>query len=342
MAILFTFGISDTGTTQVRPDAQGNMNIYANGCCNVLGMIDLGRIEQIPYLLYGPNTQQPPMRLAAKPSLVFNQIAEPDSHSVALQRCVELCDSLEVPVINAPRKVQLNSRDQVSELLEGIEGVTVPRVYRVRPGSPSEVLALARKRQLDFPFIFRTTGQHNGDNMVRIDAPDQAEALHAFAFDGREHYLAEFVDYANEKGVYYKYRVVVINGEPYIQHASFNTHWIVHVLARGGLAFQRDHPELGIPSQLMKHAETELLPRFRGAVSTMWKRIGLDYFAIDCHINGDGRLLVFEANANLNALDNPQPDTGPFISRIRTALSELVTKRSGENPASDPPGKAQP
>lgn len=329
MAILFTFGISDLGTSQIRPDPQGNMNIFADGCCSIMGLVDLGDIQQIPFLLYGSNAEQPPVRLPVKPTLIFNQIAEPDSHSTALQRCVTLCDALKLPVINDPRKVQQNSRDQVSELLQGIDGVTMPRTYRVAPASPEEVMQAAREKGLEFPFIFRTTGQHNGEDMVRIDGPDQLDRLHAFAFDGREHYLIEFVDYADSNGVYYKYRIVVVNGEQYAQHVSFNQGWMVHVLARGGLKFQQEHPEFGVPAQLMQSFETEVLPKTADSVKTIWQRIGLDYFAIDCHVNSDGHILVFEANANLHALENPQAGTEPFIEKIRHALRQLIIDRSG-------------
>jgi hypothetical protein len=62
MAILFTFGANDRGQAEVCPDANGQMNIHVNGHTNVIGYLELGPVQSLPYLIYGgnPKTGFPP------------------------------------------------------------------------------------------------------------------------------------------------------------------------------------------------------------------------------------------------------------------------------------------
>lgn len=76
MSILFTFGTNDKGVASVLPDANGQPNIHVDGNCNVLGKINLGPVRPVPYMIYGPNAEQPPLGLPQRPSLIFNQISK--------------------------------------------------------------------------------------------------------------------------------------------------------------------------------------------------------------------------------------------------------------------------
>ncbi len=50
-------------------------------------------------------------------------------------------------------------------------------------------------------------------------------------------------------------------------------------------------------------------------------RLKLDYFGIDCNLDEDGNMLIFEANANMNILINTQPSPNLWDAPI-TAIHE--------------------
>lgn len=331
MAVLFTFGADDQGTAMVRADANGQLNIYTTGNSNVLGMVNLDGLKSIPFMIYGPNSPQPPVRLPEKPSLVFNQISEPESHAFALDRCIELCNMLGCPVINHPREVKRFTREHVMQVLQGIPGLKAPVSVRCAPRSPDEVLETAEKNGIAYPFIFRTAGEHNGRNMVLVSGRDELDQLHAFPFDGRDFFIIEFVDYANPAGIYCKHRLVVIDRQIFPHHHSFHQQWKVHVSSGGGLEFMAAHPEHGTALENLRRLDEVLMPRALPVLQEIAQRINLDYFVMDCHIHDDGQVLLFEANANVNAMQNVLPGVQAYIDRITARMSAFIREKSGEN-----------
>lgn len=327
MAILCTFGINDKGVAAVRPDEQGQMRIHVDGSCNVLGVLDFGRVQAIPYLLYGPNAKQPPYSFPGKPSLIFNQISDADSHRVSLQRCMELCRHVGAPVINPPEAVLNTTRDQVASQLRDIPGVRVPQTLRVAPVTPGQVFDLIEAGGLNYPVIMRRTGEHNARSMVLITGHEDIDKLHVFPLDGRDFYLTEFVDFSDERGVYYKHRIVMVDGEPMPRHVFFNDDWKVNSSC---VKFMNAHPEYGAPGANLDELESQRLPKAENALKEIAKRLQLDYFGVDCQISPDGEVLLFEANANMNMMADILPEISHRIQAIKQRLGATVENRSGE------------
>jgi len=330
MAIVFTFGVSDLGVAKVKPDANGQMNVHVDGNCDVLGMIDLGRIQPIPLLLYGPNAAQPPLDIPVKPSLIFNQIGDADSHSHSLKNCVELCRRLEgIPVINHPAAVQRTTRDQVAETLQGIPGVRTARTVRIQPRSPAEVITAVEASGIGFPAIMRTVGEHNAQNIVRLDSPADSDKLHVFAMDGRDFFLCEFIDNRNEQGLYFKHRIAMVGGDPVVRHAVFLDHWIVKSKS---VPFMLEHPDFGNPVDFGHELQEQRVPRALPALKEIARRLDLDYFGMDCCVDENGGILVFEANANMNMLLD-----GVYgvqiqiqVDLLKQRIQRMLEDRSGE------------
>ena len=100
------------------------------------------------------------------------------------------------------------------QALQGIPRVHMPRTQRFRPNSPDEVFSRATAEGFDFPFIVRVAGLHGGVSMVKVDSREAYSALHALPFDGREFYLAEFVDYRSKDGLFRKlHRIRIVTVE---------------------------------------------------------------------------------------------------------------------------------
>ena len=136
MAIIFVSGINDPGTIGVGIDGDGNLLHLMDGNCSVHGKVPL-KEDIVGYVvLFGKGVKQRMISFAESPSLIFNQIADADTHRGALERCEELCANVSCPVINKPQDVLQTTRDGISGLLQGINGVIMPKTVRFRPASP--------------------------------------------------------------------------------------------------------------------------------------------------------------------------------------------------------------
>jgi glutathione synthase/RimK-type ligase-like ATP-grasp enzyme len=261
------------------------------------------------------------------PSLIFNQIADPDTHRGALERCIELCDEVNTTVINHPRHVLDTSRDRVAAKLRDIPGVIMPRTVRFQPRSPDDVFEHAVGQGFAFPWIIRVAGEHHGRSMVRANGPQDYPALHALPFDGRDFYLAEYVEYRDEDGFYHKQRIVVIDGEPLLRHSLYFDDWMVHASAR---TFMQQREDWSTDIARFDRLSKEVLPPLRPAIQAIAERLQLQYFGIDCNLRPDGQIVIFEANANMNVLHGPNPATRYRVAAIEQKLYALLTRYSGE------------
>ena len=328
--IIFTFGVNDKGSADIKSDDRGQPKIHVDGSCNAIGNIDLGSRKSISLLIYGGNSRQPTFDSPQRPALIFNQISNPDTHKVSLQRCKELCQSLDgVPVINHPDAVQDSSRDAVYRKLRHIEGLRIPKTVRCVPESPQHVFNLIESEGFEFPVIFRTAGEHNSMNMVLIKGSHDLEKLNAFAFDGSDHYLIEFIDCADERGIYTKYRIMMVDGKPYSRHVLFGTDWLVN---SDSYEYMKANPEAGKPLAMLDNFDANVLPRAESVLTEVANRMKLDFFGIDCHIDDDGQLLIFEANANMFALTDSVPMLSPRAKIIQRQVREMIDRRSVSAP----------
>jgi len=327
MTILFTTGINDQCTVEVMGVSERGRFLYnLGGSTHVLPNLSLDQGEVSTVLFLGEGIPQPTLEIPRNVTLVFNQITEPDTHRKALERCRVLCERLNgVPVINHPDAVLNNTRDRASELLQGIPDLKMPRTIRRQPASPEQAVEII-DAELGWPALIREPGFHNALTTVRIDGPDEADKLHGFAFDGSDFYLTEFVDYSDEQGVYYTQRIVMIGGEPYLRHMFYGGHWLVNSDSR---EFMWSHPEIGDPVELTARLEAERLPRARAALEEVARRLGLEYFGIDCSIREDGHVLVFEANASMNILaDFPNAIHEARLAPVRQRLEDYIRQRA--------------
>jgi glutathione synthase/RimK-type ligase-like ATP-grasp enzyme len=251
------------------------------------------------------------LRVREPPALVFNEISDPDSHSQALDRCEKLCRKIGAPVINPPKQIRKTHRDLVAEKLRGIDNVIAPRTTRCRPHAPDGILETIRTSDYQLPVLVRPAGDHGGKRLIRMDDQSDASLLHVFPFDGREYYITEFHDYIDSNGFYNKQRIAII----------------VHGNAR---EFMDRNPDLGTVSELTDRFEREQIPAIKELLKEIARRIGLDYFGMDVHLDQEGRLLVFEANANMNILFNRDPQLAPRINRIRDRICSMMSNRSGQ------------
>ena len=145
----------------------------------------------------------------------------------------------------------------------------------------------------------------------------------------QEFFVSRFVDYANEDGLFRKYRVVFVDGRPYACHMAIADRWDIWYLNAGmsDSAAKRLEEET-----FMRTFDIGFARRHATALAGMAERIGLDYFTIDCAENKRGELLIFEADntAVVHNMDSPElfPYKPPQMRAIFEAFAAMLYRRA--------------
>lgn len=296
------------------------------GNLDLIGELKHPRL-QVGQILLGC-VQEAPLRLPM-PDVIFNCVADTDSHGVSLERAAELFVHARVPVLNKPANVRKTTRDNIYRLFQDVPGLVVPRTIRLVPRRLAEIRGLVAGGGISMPFLVRPAGEHGGAGLLRVDTEADLDQLEQFAFDGRGYYLTEFVDFRSADGLYRKYRLVMLDGFVYPRHLIASDHWNIHSRSRDTV--MRKSMELMAQERaFLDHPERHFKPVVRQALEHVRKTLDLDYFGIDCSLNADGDLVVFEINACVNIL---QRHAAPFsylndaVERVRAGLVNMVLRR---------------
>jgi len=330
MQCVFTAGISSDGTSRIEVDASGKPIISLSGSSNVFSNLESFPGKRYKRVLGGDNKVKS-IELSYSPDVIFNEITDPDSHSVALANCKKFIAGLGKPAINHPDAILNTSRDLIATNLSDITGLKMPLTVRIKPRSPDEVETAIKASKFSYPVIFRQAGDHGGVSTILIHSREEiVKLMYSYALDGRSFYLTQFVDYQSSDGLYRKYRLVIVGNSLILRHMIINDGWLIHANSRsfmaGKLAMQQEE------EQVISSFKTQLGPKLVKTISEISKKLKLDYYGIDCSINAQGEILAFEINANMNILINPAPTPNIWetpIAAIKDALSKLTVQRAG-------------
>ncbi|ADV46586.1 ATP-grasp domain-containing protein [Nitratifractor salsuginis] len=327
MRLLNLVGIPDSGKIRVLQN-RGDLfrsDFHFPGNLPLLEYLGrTGALEVVTLLLGGLKSSE--IRVGPT-DLIFNSICDPDINAHALNVAAEVIEALEKPVINDPRWIVRSGRENVVRLLEGVEGVRLPSVIRTVARSANELIEAA-ERSVRYPFLVREAGKHGGKTFLKIDRPSEEWKLHCFPFDGRAYYLSSFVETRGEDGLYRKYRMVFIDGEPWPRHMIASREWMVHVGSRREL--------MANVASLRREEEeflTEGSEKFAHLCAEIGHRVGLDFFGLDFGINREGQLVPFELNACMNVLGGgTHPAPFDYHNRrsdeIRQSIFAMMRRRA--------------
>ena len=335
LRVLHLIGVDDSRTVTVSflsPDP-ARLRYGCAGNVEFAPLVDPDRFELVP-LLCGdiPSESADVARL----DVALNAICDPDTNGASLRAAAKVVKQLGIGVVNDPAKVARTSRDQVATALAGLAGVVVPSTIKVAPSYISEVEHLLDAGAATAPFLFREAGSHGGHALVRIDHRSQLRNLERFAFDGRRFYVSDFVDFRSDDGLYRKYRVLVIGGSVHRKHLIICDDWNIHSRSR---SFMGDRPDLQAEEDAwVEEASLNLAP-----FAAMHALLGLDFFGVDFGVLPDGRMVLFEVNACVRALQGGTTQSGidshaDTTERIKESLaSVLLDKARLRQPASGSP-----
>jgi hypothetical protein len=237
------------------------------------------------------------------------------------------------PLLNPPKLVCNLDRDKLHRLLSGIEDLVIPATTAVMreellSSCSSDALG-ATVGELAFPVIIRPRGSHAGNGLAKVD---DAEAMQRY-LEGREEgefFIARFVDYASEDGLFRKYRVVFVDGRPYACHMAIADRWDIWYLNAGMTQSATKRLE---EETFMRSFDIGFGRRHQTALAAIAGRLALDYFTIDCAETMDGALLIFEADntAVVHNMDHATvfPYKGPQMRKIFDAFAAMLERRVG-------------
>lgn len=263
-------------------------------------------------------------------------VAESDANQPLLARLAQFVQDWPRPVVNLPQHIAHTSRDGLCDKLQGLAGVAMPRTARI---SREQLAALASGQMpLDavlpgdaFPLIVRPLGSHAGHDLEKMT---QASDLLAYlqSVDAERFYISRFVDYRSEDGQFRKYRIVLIDGLPYICHFAVSSHWMIHYLNAG---MDESAAKRAEEAQCMLNFEHAFARRHAAALRAIDARMGMPYLGIDCAETRDGELLVFEAdNAMIvHAMDAEEmyPYKRPAMHKVFTAFRAMLARAAAGN-----------
>ena len=233
------------------------------------------------------------------------------------------------PLLNLPRLVRNLDRDKLHALLRGIGGLDIPATIAVSRAqlvsisqSQTDIFSIAA--ELKFPIIARPRGTHAGVGLCRIE-DGAALARYLAERAEQEFFVARFVDYSNADGLFRKYRIVFIGGKPFACHMAIAGRWDIWYL-NAGMAF--DENKRLEEERFMRDFDRDFASRHGNALAMVAKRVGLDYFTIDCAENKNGELLIFEADntAVVHNMDSPEvfPYKPPQMRKIFDAFAAML------------------
>ena len=267
--------------------------------------------------------------------VLFCAIAQSDANAPLLRDAQTMLDGWPRPVVNRPENIAHLSRDGAYAKLAGSVGAVMPRTVRVERTTVEQLAegSLDPRSTFDdagFPLIVRPIDSHAGHDLLKVD---DAAALKAYLANqpASGFYLAPFIDYSGPDGLFRKYRIVLIEGAPYICHLAISSHWMVHYLNAGmDDSFDKRAEE----ASEMAAFDTGFAVRHAAALADIDRRIGLPYLGIDCAETRDGKLLIFEVDNAMvvHAMDDPAryPYKRPAMDKVFAAFAAMLHRAAGK------------
>ena len=254
--------------------------------------------------------------------LVFSALGELERSRATIETAKRFVASQSKPVVNDPAFLGRTARPALRATLSAIDDCIVPQTMRVERGELSESSPLA------LPFLVRPVDSHGGRGLELVRTGDEL-AGYLERYDAARFDLAEFVDYRDADGLYRKYRIVFVDGEPFAYHLAISADWMVHYYKTA----MRDEPSMRAEEERFMEDPGSVFPAWESSFPAIARAVGLDYFGIDCARAPDGSVVVFEADAAMlvHCLDPIEifPYKHRLVPRIFRALEDLLERREG-------------
>jgi hypothetical protein len=261
--------------------------------------------------------------------VAFIAISESDRNLPLLKRVSAYVSDWPRPVLNMPDRLALLSRNTSGGLLRSAPGLEMPVPVRADRSTLTSIADGTTPIESvlpdgSFPIVVRPVDTHAGVGLVKFDEP---AGIIGYLQDRTEQlfYVSRFIDYRDGDGLFRKYRIVLIEGRPYLCHMGISEHWMVHYVSAG---MRRSEAKRAEEARVMANFDEDFAVRHEQAFREINGRMGLDYLGIDCGETRDGKLLVFEVESSMgvHAMDSEEefPYKKPQMRKVFAAFRTML------------------
>ena len=261
--------------------------------------------------------------------LAIVAVGESDRNRPLLRHIEALVKAWPRPELCAAERIARLSRDGACSLLRKAPGMVVPHTARIDRGTlegigSSKLAVDTLVPDGDFPIIVRPVDSQKGRGLMKLDRAD-AIPDYLSARPERTFYVARYVDYRGKDGQFRKYRIVLIDGRPYVCHMAISDNWMVHYLSAGMVESAEKRAE---EAQFFANFDDGFARRHRHALRAIAERLELEYVGIDCGETSEGELLIFEVDSGMtvHAMDPVAifPYKQPQMRKVFRAFRQML------------------
>jgi len=257
--------------------------------------------------------------------LLLVAVGESDRNKPLLQQLHQQLEACPIPIINQAQHIMQTTREGAAEAFSVCPGLVMPmstRMHRHELQSPHH------PDLLDFPFIIRPVESHAGLGLARLNCPQDLSIYLAEQAQDTLFYISPYVDYSSEDAQFRKYRVVLIQGRPFLAHLAISSNWLVHYLNADMVGNELKCAE---EAKSMQHFDEDFGKKHAPAFQAMYQALPLDYLIIDCAETHDGQLLIFEVDTSAIVHNMDPVDVFPYkksqMRKIFEAFQAMLTKK---------------
>jgi hypothetical protein len=263
--------------------------------------------------------------------VAFIAVGESDHNRPLLAHIAERSKSWTRPVLNRAECIANLSRNGACAMLGSAPEIHMPVSVRIARDTLTKIgsSAIALQTALadgNFPIIVRPVGSHAGHGLQKLE---DVSAIDDYlqTEDTAEFYISRFVDYRNDDGLFRKYRIILIEGKPYICHMAISQNWMIHYLNAGMAESAEKRAE---EARFMAQFDSTFAMRHAKAFKVITDILQLDYVGLDCSETSDGKLLIFEADSDMIVHAMDPIDMYPYkplvMQKIFDAFHMMLTR----------------
>lgn len=236
------------------------------------------------------------------------------------------------PVINAPQHIPPTGRAAASRILQDAPGLLIPLTLFASREALLDIAAgktrlSAQFADCDYPLIVRPVGSHAGRDLDKIERPEELDAYLSRVADA-EFFVSRFIDYSGKDGLFRKYRIALVDGQPYACHMGVSSNWMIHYVNAGMYedAWKREE-EAAFMATFDDFAR-----RHGPALEAIHQLTQMDYLCLDCAETQDGQLLIFEIDHAMvvHAMDPEEmfPYKQVHMLKVKNAFRDFLLRRT--------------
>jgi tetratricopeptide (TPR) repeat protein len=264
--------------------------------------------------------------LRSKADVIFNMICNADDGKDVLMHALDLVERLGRPTINHPHLIMDTDRETIARRLADIPYCLVPRTVRVAGSVVIEAAANQDFAGFRLPLLVRVAGTHGGDD---FDKFENWKDIADFVSKNPEanYYVIEYINYQSNDNFFRKYRIIFVDGDIFPYHLAIHDDWKVHHFRTEMEKYPWMRQE---EERFLNDIDGVFNTALQDSLRTIAKATALDYGGMDCGLDRNGQIVVFEANASMLVHDEKTEDfayKNPYIAKIKVAFDAMLARR---------------